>query len=357
MRLRAVGLAVLLLIPSLFYAFKNPDMQEFGMLQDDGLFFVSAKSLATGQGFRIISLPERPAQTKYPILYPLYLSLVWHINPNFPANLTLARWFSWPLLVICLGLVWLYWKREGWSESRVWIVVAILAVSPYMILFGCSLFSEVFFLCWLLGSLIVSKKEGIAMAVLAGALAGLAYLSRTAGIALLVSMPAWYLWRREWRRALAFAAGMLPFVIGWSLWTAANKFPATTPTLIYYTDYVKFQFLNVGADNFAVVLWRNIDKLLYSMGSLVLPEVVSVQSVKILTQVIGVAMISGVVRMVRKGIAVPLRVVRPGFFRDADRLAFPAHRTLRVAHFSVARGRIDGGTGASGPDASPRVSP
>ncbi len=304
MRVRAFVLFLFLLLPSAFYAWKNSDMPTFGKLHDDGLLFVSAKSLATGQGFHILSLPERPAQTKYPVLYPLYLSMVWRINPSFPDNLKLATWFSWPLLVLALLLV----KIEldpALPGIQQWIVLALLAISPYMILFGTSLFSEIFFLCWLLGSLIVARRHGLAMALLAGVLAGLAYLSRTAGIALLVSMPAWYLYRRESRRALAFAAGMLPFFLGWTLWSHISKFPATTPTLVYYTDYLRFQFQNVGPDNIAVVLWKNVDALLYSIGSLVVPQVVGLLPVKILTQVIAIAMISGVVRLARQGVAVP----------------------------------------------------
>lgn len=168
-RLRTVLIFLVLLVPSGFYAWKQADMPEFGKLHDDGLLFVSGKSLANNQGYRILSLPEQPAQTKYPVLYPLYLSLIWRVNSHFPDNLITARWFSWPLLVLALALSWIYWREEKWS----WIVVAILAISPYMILFGCGLFSEVFFLCWLLGALIIGsreggRREGLAMALLAG---------------------------------------------------------------------------------------------------------------------------------------------------------------------------------------------
>src|SRR5580698_2101273 len=136
MRLRTLLVFLVLLIPSALYLWKNLDMPEFGKFHDDGLLFVSAKSLATGQGYRILSLPEEPAQTKYPILYPLYLSTVWKLNPNFPDNLRLARVFSWMVLVVCLALAWVYLRKEGFSDVRVMILVALLGLDPYMILFG-----------------------------------------------------------------------------------------------------------------------------------------------------------------------------------------------------------------------------
>ncbi len=63
--------------------------------------------------------------------------------------------------------------------------------------------------------------------------------------------------------------------------------------------------MNVGLDNVAVVLWKNVDALLYSIGSLVLPQVIAMLPIKILTQVIAIAMIAGVVRLARRGIANP----------------------------------------------------
>jgi Dolichyl-phosphate-mannose-protein mannosyltransferase len=302
MRLRAIAVFLLLLVPSALYVWKNPDLPEFGRLHDDGILFVSAKSIAGGEGFRIVSLPGQPAQTKYPVLYPLFLSLVWKLNPHFPENLWIARLFSWLLLVVCLALCWMFYRKEGFSEGRTMILVALLGLNPYMILFGSNTFSEVFFMCWLLAIFVLPRRAQ--MVVLAGVLAGLAYLSRTAGIALLISMPAWYLWRRESRRAISFIIGMMPFVVGWMLWSRNNILHSTDQTLIYYTDYLKMELLTVGFDNFYIVLWKNIDGLLYGLGGMAIPQVFTFGPAKILTQVVGVAMICGTVRMFRRGIAV-----------------------------------------------------
>ncbi len=295
---------LLLLIPSAFYVWKNPDMPEFAKLHDGGLLYGSAKGLATGQGFKILSLPDQPAQTKYPILYPLYLSAVWKLNPSFPDNLRLARLFNWAFFIACLALAWVYLRREGISEARTITLVALLGVNPYLILFGTGVFTEVFFTTLILAVFLLARRDGLQWAILAGAAAGLAYLSRTAGIALLVSMPAWYLYRREVRRAVGFAAGMIPFVLGWTLWSRINMLHTTDHTLIYYTDYVKYEFLTIGLDNIHIVLWKNIDGLLYGMGGWAIPQVIQSTPVKVLTEVLGIAMIFGMVRLFKRGIAV-----------------------------------------------------
>jgi hypothetical protein len=291
-------------------------MPQFASLHDDGLFFLSAQSLAAGHGYRIPSLPENPDQTKFPPLYPLYLSIAWRINPAFPANLALGSFGSWMALAACLALAWRLYRSDGFSEKRTCILVALLGLSPYMVLFGSTMFSEIFFTCFVLATFLLARREGMATIVAAGLVAGCAYLARTAGIALLISVPAWLLWKhgllwkrdllwkRERGRAAIFALTMLPFVAGWMLWSHAHRLPGADPTLTYYTDYLGYQFANVGFDNIAMVLWKNADQILYGMGSLVLPKVFDALPVKILTQVFAVAMLAGVVRMARRGIAV-----------------------------------------------------
>jgi hypothetical protein len=64
------------------------------------------------------------------------------------------------------------------------------------------------------------------------------------------------------------------------------------------------ELLTVGLDNFHIVLWKNIDGLLVGLGGLALPQITALLPMKILTQVVAVAMICGTVRMFRRGIAV-----------------------------------------------------
>jgi hypothetical protein len=303
----------LLLIPSAAFLWRNSDLPQFGDIHDDSIYYVSAKSLAEGH-YQIESLPGKPAQTKYPPLYPLLLSVAWRLNPRFPQNLPIAAWLSWLAFPVMLALLAALYPRMGISGWRLWLLLILLAFNPYIILFGAKLLSELWFTALLAGVLLLveraveadaglrSRSQGWAVA--AGCLSGLAYLTRSAGIVLLASAFL-YLWmRRERRKAVFFAASMIPFVAGWTLWSRLHQLHSNDPALVYYTDYVRYEFMNISLRNLHLVLWKNIDGLLWGLGSLVIPKVTDSLFLKIMAELIAVAMFAGVVRMVRRGMAI-----------------------------------------------------
>jgi hypothetical protein len=297
-----VFLFVLLsLAPSALFLWRHSDLPTFGDLHDDSLYYVSAKSLADGGGYRIESLPGEPSQTKYPPLYPLLLSVAWRINPEFLQNLPIAAWISWLALpAIMFQLVWVF-PRLGIADWRAWMLMLLVAVNPYMLVFSSTLVSELAYTALMLAAMLLTERPTRASAMAAGAVAGLAYLTRSAGIVFLVIGPL-YLWMRHKRReAVLWACAMLPFVAGWTLWTQLHQVPTNDPALIYYTDYLRYELYSISLYDLPVFVWKNIDGLLLGLGSLALPNVASSFIVKTIAQVIAIAMISGVVRMIRRG--------------------------------------------------------
>jgi hypothetical protein len=358
--MRRVALFLLLLLPSAYFAWRQSDMPQFGRwIHDDSIYFVSAKSIADGHGYRILSYPEAPFQTKYPPLYPLVLAGIWKLNPDFPANLalgTLVSWLSVPaLLFLCLRLFLTY----GFSERHAWLMTALFAVNPYLAIFGSSMLSELPFACLLIVCLLVchrAAQDGAPLwwAALGGITGGLSFLTRTTGMMLLVSGVACFLWRRQRRQALWFAAAMLPFVAGWTLWTRAHMVHGADPVTLYYTTYLDYHLYLVKLADMPMLLWKNIDQWLLGVGALIIPEASDARLVKILTQTIGVAMLAGVVRLARAGRALDYAVFAVPFsamlvawhYPPTERLIAPIYPLLLAGFWSEMRHLVAMLTGA-----------
>ena len=308
-RLPGLFILLALLIPSGIYLWLHDDLPQFCNFHDDCVYYVSAKSLADGGGYRVESLPGAPPQTKYPPLYPLLLSVAWRLDPNFPHNVPLAAWISWLALPAVLLFLAAYTPRLGLTGWRACLLLVLFAANPYTIWFSSQLLSELLFLALVFAAMLLiergTKPAGpVSIAVAAGVVAGIAYLARSAGIVMLPVGFAYLFWmRRQRRKAWMFAAGMAPFIVCWMTWTRLHATPTADPALIYYLDYVGYQLYNVKVADLHLYLWKNIDGLLLGLGSLILPKITSSLFLKILAQVIAVAMISGVVRLVRKGCA------------------------------------------------------
>ncbi len=200
-----------------------------GTFHDDGVYAVTARALAEGRGYRIISLPDAPPQTKYPILFPWLLSLVWRVAPPFPENLP---WLRAVPLVSTVAWLWLSWKlvqRCGGSQGTATAIVVLTAVSPWTLFLGTALLSETLFAALLTGSLLVltastsSIRASRWLCALAGALSGASLLTRAAGAAVVVAGLAWLLSRRRWSDAAVFGIVAGAMVVPWGLWVATQN--------------------------------------------------------------------------------------------------------------------------------------
>src|SRR6185503_20816398 len=89
-KLAAVAIVALALMPAVWVLASNRDIPQFGTYQDDGLFLIGAKSLSEHQGYRISNLPGEPFQTKYQPLHAWVLAGLWSIDGKFPGNLRLV---------------------------------------------------------------------------------------------------------------------------------------------------------------------------------------------------------------------------------------------------------------------------
>lgn len=325
-------------------------MPHFGSLGDDAVLFVSAKALAEGRGYRILSHPEQPWQTKYPPLYPAYLSLIWRLDGNFPYNLPLAALFAWLLTPPLLILSYLTFRKFEFTVCASLLLTALLALNPSTVYFGVSLLSEVPYTCLLLGALLLLRRAetalgGWRLAAAAGVLSAAAFLTRTAGVALLVSGFAGLLLRRQARRAAAFAVATVPAIVGWLWWTAAHRYNGRDITAIYHTDYLRFYLETVRLSDLPVLLWANAGGVLIRGAKLILPTPGESAAERIFSIMVCVLAFSGIVRMARRlGLtpyycyaAAHLLLLLPWNFPANQRLLFPLAPLLMAGLFEECR--------------------
>jgi hypothetical protein len=269
-----VTLFLLLLIPVYWIELNTPAV---GYYHDDGIYVVTAKALAEGKGYRIISLPGDIVQTKYPVLFPALLAIVWKIFPHFPGNaiflkmVPLIGTFFWVWL-----LHWFFKEKDRNASSSTGIILITLA-SPWVIFFSVTILSETIFAFLCTGALIyLNRLEGnpggeeIYTLFLSSILAAAAFLTRTAGLPLLFAGTTSLLLRRRYRTCVRFFLLYATFVSPWILWQAIHHGSYSWANL-YYTssNYQNWNILvNYPPLIKAEILAKNILFLLFAPTNL-----------------------------------------------------------------------------------------
>lgn len=216
-----------------------------GAYHDDGIYLATAKSLAEGQGYRLIDLPGLPPQTKYPVLYPAILAAAWTLLPQFPDNLVFLKSISLVCCALAVGLSYLFVVRFGYAARAVAVGGCLLAAtSPPFLYFGGLTMSEPAFAVLVVLSLWCMEQTlgqdapaKPSRLFLLGLAAGLPFLCRTNGLMLAVA-GAVLVWKRG-RSLIWYGLGAAVMVLGWAAWViVAKSSQADAAGLAYYTDYV-----------------------------------------------------------------------------------------------------------------------
>jgi hypothetical protein len=198
-----------------------------GVFQDDGIYAVLAKSLATGQGYRFLHMPDAPNATHYPPLYPLFLAGLWKLSPSFPANVTLFKFANAALVGLAAVLGWRFARRRlGMGLWTATLSVGAFTACTPIVLLGVMVLSEPMFLAALFPVLMACERAaetgGKRDALLAGAAGGALALVRTLGVVAIPATAVVLAWRRRWLASvLACLAGAV-VLLPWQLWVAAH---------------------------------------------------------------------------------------------------------------------------------------
>lgn len=218
---------------------------------DDTIYLATAKSLADGQGYRHPYLPDAPYQTKYPILWPAVLALVWKIQPQFPDNLRVVVGLNVALTGVGVAMAYLamrrawgvaWWLAAGGALltllSNVWLTLMATGMSEplYLTLAATGL--------WLAALRPTTRRTGWVADTGAAFASAATALVRSAGLANIAAAVVGAALRRRWRQGvIAAACGVLAWG-GWKAWESrAAEANAATPIaahLRYDLGYAQF---------------------------------------------------------------------------------------------------------------------
>ena len=226
----------------LYLAALTPD--RFGFYHDDGIYVVTGKALATGKGYHIISLPYEPAQTKYPPFYPFLLSLIWRLYPHLPENLFPMMLLSVAATLAFLALAWNYLVKSGYACRWMAVVIVVLAAINWRtVILATGIYSEMVFAAlsvaalWL-AEIYEKKPSSRILGISLGVILGLAFLTRTSAVTLLIAVVLYFLLRKHVAKAyLVVTVGSL-FILAWITWRYLNGTTVDSITAPFYTSYL-----------------------------------------------------------------------------------------------------------------------
>jgi hypothetical protein len=238
-----VAIAILLWAPR----FSGP----IDLRWDAGVYYVLGTSLATGQGYRILSEPGSPEALQYPPLLPAVVAVhQWALgttNPDVVApwlrKLYIAIFVAYALAVLRLARKYL----RPWLA----VVAAILCVIQVTTIFLSDLlFTELLFALISVAFVLVAVDSpfafrpwlrGTASFVLAAA----GFFLRTAGLVLLLAWVLEAVARRNWRQPLARTVlALLPIVL-WQLHVQRVRTSYEYAHPAYEYQRASYQFYNV----------------------------------------------------------------------------------------------------------------
>ncbi|HMV48623.1 MAG TPA: glycosyltransferase family 39 protein, partial [Blastocatellia bacterium] len=182
-----------------------------GLFVDDAWYVLLAKSLATGQGYQLMNSPTPGIPPIYPPGFPFLVSLAYRLWPDFPSNVILLKSVS---VVAMLGVGWASYKHftrdREWPHPLSLISALVVALTPGLVFLATSsVMSECVFTCvQLLAMLVIESgiraedgKSQLRHAAFGGALAALAFLTRSIGLTVVGAGFVYLLKERKWKPA------------------------------------------------------------------------------------------------------------------------------------------------------------
>ncbi|MEO6526296.1 MAG: hypothetical protein ABIP93_06700 [Gemmatimonadaceae bacterium] len=223
-----------------------------GVVADDSMYVILARSLATGQGYRALNIPGLPAGTHFPPGYPALLALVSFVAPAFPDSVVVFKALNAAFLAIAaVGIATLLRRRldvgAGWAAAA----GLVSSVSVPLLILSSMVLSELFFLALVLTLLpaleqLLDEARPRGRVVALGLCIGGCALVRSHGVVLLPAALLALAVRRRWRDCALLAGAAAAVLAPWQIWVARHGGVLPVPLLGMYDSYTAWWLRGLG---------------------------------------------------------------------------------------------------------------
>ncbi|HUR37112.1 MAG TPA: hypothetical protein VM009_04795 [Terriglobales bacterium] len=265
--------------------------QAAGLFKDDGWYIVMGKAIATGHGLTLISFPVDGGLYFYPPGFPLVLSAVFAISPDFPENVWLLKSVSIIALAAAGYAIYRLALLRDLPQSIAALIAFCTVLAPSWVFLATStVMSECLFFALQMAALVAAQhalgqewrnRKALAWVAL---LATLSYLTRSAGIVIIVAVAAYLVMHRQLWRALSFVLLVAVMVTPWTLYQRdlRSKAPAAVQEKLPkgYGSQIRQRAAGtdtqskIAARELPLRIWQNVIVIIAAdTGALLLPAV------------------------------------------------------------------------------------
>ena len=211
-------------------------------LSDDSIAYIAgARSMLAGQGYREAWLASNQPVTHFPPAFPFVLTLPGLLGAD---PLHRARYINALLFGLNAGLLGVLAWRMTPSLTAGVVIAALFILNSELLQVHTAAMSEPLFIflsllaLWMF-DLYFERHNHWLWLLFCGTFVGMAYLTRYAGLALVVTfIVALIILRDSWRKRLVsvgiFLAAVLPWIIGWAIRNRLVAENATNRTLAWH---------------------------------------------------------------------------------------------------------------------------
>lgn len=196
-----------------------------GQVRDDAWYVLLAKSLATGQGYQLISSPISDILPSYPPAFPFLLSLLFRLLPATAEHLFLLKWVSIAAAIMIGVVTYFYLARFSTLPTHLALAAAtaVMFMPAFVFLATSTVMSEcVFTLGQMVTVFIIERavrqavpNKGGRYWAGAGILAAFTFLTRSVAVTLVAAIVIYLLKEQQRKAALIFVGCFVVVIAPW----------------------------------------------------------------------------------------------------------------------------------------------